>query len=122
MDMRAKQAKQQRQTLTQTSSSGASALLGFEDYKQDGYCAFPFCTTLHVLNSAIIKLGRIAPAEKVYRGTQGGVLVSRLQMQQLTQIYTITNCCLSLSALGSSPPSYIRWIPASRRSSGAQTL
>jgi hypothetical protein len=27
--------------------------------------------------------------------------VSRLQVQQLTQIHTITNCCLSLSALGS---------------------
>jgi hypothetical protein len=29
--------------------------------------------------------------------------VSRIQVQQLTQIYTITNCCLPLSALGSYP-------------------
>jgi hypothetical protein len=28
-------------------------------------------------------------------------MVSRLQVQQLIQIYTITKCCLSLSALGS---------------------
>ena len=28
-------------------------------------------------------------------------LVSRLQVQQFTQIYTITDCCLALSALGS---------------------
>ena len=34
----------------------------------------PFVTTLHVLNSAIIKLGRVQPAEKVLRGNQGGVL------------------------------------------------
>jgi hypothetical protein len=27
--------------------------------------------------------------------------VSRLQVHQLTQIYSITNCCLPLSALGS---------------------
>jgi hypothetical protein len=97
MNMRA---KQQRQMTRQTSSSGASALLGFDAYKQDGYRAFPFRTTLHVLNSAIIKLGRISPAEKVYRGTQGGVLVRRLHVQQLPQIYTITNCCLPRSALG----------------------
>jgi hypothetical protein len=38
--------------------------------------------------------------------------VSGIQVQQLTQIYTITNCCLPLFALGSSPPSYIRWIPS----------
>jgi hypothetical protein len=31
-------------------------------------------------------------------------LVSRLQVQQLTQFYISTDCCLPLSALGSSPP------------------
>ena len=34
----------------------------------------PFVTTLHVLNSAILKLSRVQPAEKVFRGNQGGVL------------------------------------------------
>jgi hypothetical protein len=29
--------------------------------------------------------------------------VSSLLLQQLTQIHTITNCCLPLSALGSKP-------------------
>jgi hypothetical protein len=32
----------------------------------------------------------------------------------LTQIYTITDCCLTRSALGSYPPSYIRWILSTR--------
>jgi hypothetical protein len=35
---------------------------------------FPFVTTLHVLNSAILKMARLQPAEKVYRGTKGGIL------------------------------------------------
>jgi hypothetical protein len=39
-----------------------------------GKAAFPFRTTLHVLNSAIIKLSRTQPAVRVYRGTKGGVL------------------------------------------------
>jgi hypothetical protein len=30
-----------------------------------------------------------------------GIKVSGLQVQQLSHIYTITNCCLPLSALGS---------------------
>jgi hypothetical protein len=34
----------------------------------------PFRTTIHVLNSAIIKLSRTQKARKVYRGTKGGVL------------------------------------------------
>ena len=34
----------------------------------------PFTTTIHVLNSAILKLSRVQPATKVYRGTKGGVL------------------------------------------------
>jgi len=34
----------------------------------------PFVTTLHVINSAILKLSRVQPAEKVFRGNQGGVL------------------------------------------------
>jgi hypothetical protein len=34
----------------------------------------PFRTTIHVLNSAIIKLSRTQKATKVYRGTKGGVL------------------------------------------------
>jgi hypothetical protein len=34
----------------------------------------PFVTTIHVLNSLILKLSRIQAAAKVYRGTQGGVL------------------------------------------------
>ena len=34
----------------------------------------PFVTTLHVLNSAILKLARVQPAERVFRGNQGGVL------------------------------------------------
>jgi hypothetical protein len=41
----------------------------FDDYKQEG-SPFPFKTTLHVLNSAIIKLSRVQPAVKVYRGTK----------------------------------------------------
>jgi hypothetical protein len=45
----------------------------FADYKREGG-AIPFKTTLHVLNSAIIKLSRTQPAERVYRGTKGGVL------------------------------------------------
>ena len=34
----------------------------------------PFVTTLHVLNSAILKLSKVQPAQTVYRGNQGGVL------------------------------------------------
>jgi hypothetical protein len=34
----------------------------------------PFATTIHVLNSAIIKLSRVQKAERVYRGTTGGQL------------------------------------------------
>jgi hypothetical protein len=34
----------------------------------------PFATTIHVLNSAIIKLSRAQKAERVYRGTTGGRL------------------------------------------------
>jgi hypothetical protein len=34
----------------------------------------PFVTTLHVLNSAILKLSKVQPAQKVFRGNQGGVL------------------------------------------------
>jgi hypothetical protein len=44
----------------------------FDDYKQKGLqtVPFPFKTTLHVLNSAIIKLSRAQPAVRVYRGTK----------------------------------------------------
>jgi hypothetical protein len=42
----------------------------FDDYKQEGGNPFPFKTTLHVLNSAIIKLSRAQPAVRVYRGTK----------------------------------------------------
>jgi hypothetical protein len=31
----------------------------------------PFVTTIHVLNSAILKLSRLQPALKVFRGTKG---------------------------------------------------
>ena len=31
-------------------------------------------TSLHVLNSAIVKLGKLMPAQKVYRGISGGLL------------------------------------------------
>jgi hypothetical protein len=34
----------------------------------------PFVTTLHILNSAILKLSKVQPAQTVYRGNQGGVL------------------------------------------------
>ena len=33
-----------------------------------------YTTTLHVINSAVVKLGKLQPAEKVYRGVSGGVL------------------------------------------------
>lgn len=33
-----------------------------------------YTTTLHVINSALIKLGKVLPAKKVYRGLTGGVL------------------------------------------------
>jgi hypothetical protein len=48
--------------------------LSFDRYKAEGYPHFPFRTTLHVLNSAITKLSRTQTAERVYRGTRGGVL------------------------------------------------
>jgi hypothetical protein len=32
---------------------------------------------------------------------------SRLRVQQRTQIYTVANCCLPLSALGSQPPARV---------------
>jgi hypothetical protein len=38
------------------------------------------------------------------------LLVSRIQVQQLSQICINTDRCLTLSALGSYPPSFIRWI------------
>ena len=37
----------------------------------------PFTTTIHVLNSLIMKLSKVQPAERVYRGTLGGVLPDR---------------------------------------------
>jgi hypothetical protein len=56
----------------------SSSRAPFDDYKldhgHDSTHSFPFRTTLHVLNSAIIKLSRIQKAEKVYRGTSGGIL------------------------------------------------
>lgn len=33
-----------------------------------------YTTTLHVINSAVVKLGKLQPAMKVYRGVTGGVL------------------------------------------------
>lgn len=33
-----------------------------------------YSTTLHVLNSAIVKLGKLTRVEKVYRGIAGGLL------------------------------------------------
>ena len=42
-------------------------------WKQKGWTT-PFTTTLHVLNSAIIKLSRTMKAFRVYRGTKGGIL------------------------------------------------
>ena len=45
----------------------------FDDYKKDG-SDFPFVTTLHVLNSTIIKLSRAQKARTVFRGTAGGRL------------------------------------------------
>ena len=33
-----------------------------------------YTTTLHVINSAVVKLGKLQKAEKVYRGVSGGVL------------------------------------------------
>ena len=45
----------------------------FDDYKKDGG-DFPFVTTLHVLNSMIIKLSRAQKARTVFRGTAGGRL------------------------------------------------
>ena len=42
-------------------------------WKEEGW-ATPFTTTLHVLNSAIIKLSRTMKAFRVYRGTKGGIL------------------------------------------------
>ena len=47
-----------------------SKLSPFDDYKQEDGNPFPFKTTLHVLNSAIIKLSRAQPAVRVYRGTK----------------------------------------------------
>ena len=34
----------------------------------------PFATTIHVINSSVIKLSRAQKAEKVFRGTKGGRL------------------------------------------------
>jgi hypothetical protein len=45
----------------------------FDDYKEER-TAIPFQTTLHIINSAIIKLSRTQIAHKVYRGVSGGVL------------------------------------------------
>ena len=42
-------------------------------WKEEGWTT-PFTTTLHVLNSAIIKLSRTMAAFRVYRGTKGGIL------------------------------------------------
>ena len=52
----------------------------FDDYKSENPnfktspTNFPFRTTLHALNSAIIKLSRTQRAERVFRGAAGGVL------------------------------------------------
>jgi Leucine-rich repeat (LRR) protein len=46
----------------------------FDDYKKTDTTEFPFRTTLHALNSAIIKLSRTQRAERVFRGAAGGVL------------------------------------------------
>jgi hypothetical protein len=51
----------------------------FDMYKLEDSHGFkiakiPFVTTLHVLNSAVLKISRTQPAQKVYRGSRGGVL------------------------------------------------
>lgn len=33
-----------------------------------------YCTTLHVINSAVVKLGKLVRAQKVYRGVTGRIL------------------------------------------------
>ena len=44
----------------------------FDSYKARGNSEnCPFVTTIHVLNSAILKLSRQQPAQKVFRGTKG---------------------------------------------------
>ena len=40
----------------------------FDDYKKTDATEFPFRTTLHALNSAIIKLSRTQRSERVFRG------------------------------------------------------
>ena len=45
----------------------------FDNYKITGG-NFPFVTTLHVINSMILKLSRTQAAFTVYRGTAGGRL------------------------------------------------
>jgi hypothetical protein len=41
---------------------------------KDKLLKLPFTTTIHVLNSCILKLSRTQRAQKVYRGTKGGRL------------------------------------------------
>ena len=56
------------------STAGPARLSHIKLWREQHASDIPFVTTLHVLNSAIIKLGRVQPAEKVLRGNQGGVL------------------------------------------------
>jgi hypothetical protein len=67
----------------------------FDDYKRaaSNSNTFPFKTTLHVLNSAIIKLSRTQKAERVYRGTKVSVQVAML----LTATHLLSALLLSSS-------------------------
>ena len=56
------------------STAGPTYLSHIHFWREQHASDIPFVTTLHVLNSAIIKLGRVQPAERVCRGNQGGVL------------------------------------------------
>jgi hypothetical protein len=46
----------------------------------------PYTTTLHVVNSSIIKLGKLTPATKVYRGISGGVLPEQFRVPNAQRV------------------------------------
>jgi hypothetical protein len=75
----------------------------FDDYKKKGGNPFPFKTTLHVLNSAIIKLSRAQPALRVYRGTKVWLDWATIQFRFFGHCRTYTGSFCVFGPVLSSP-------------------
>ena len=79
-----------------------------------------YTTTLNVINSTVMKLGKLIPAQKVYRGVSGGILPKQFWEPnaqnvrggvELSFMSTTTSrdVALQYAARGSGSPPRCRW-------------